>query len=62
MKTVVSYIHTGVPGTSYSYSMRVFDFKINTVESWNKMMRDLEELHPEAKSSIIIIFMKELEE
>jgi len=60
MKTVVSYIHGGIPGVSYTYSLRVFDFKINTVNSWNKMMRELEAIHPEAKNGIIIIFMKEL--
>lgn len=59
VKTVVSYIHGGV-NVSY-HSMRVFDFKIDTVESWNKMMGELEELHPEAKNSIIIIFIKELQ-
>ena len=61
VQTVVSYIHSGVPGASHSYSMRVFDFKIDTVESWNMMMRELEELHPEAKNGIIIIFTKELQ-
>jgi len=60
MKTVVSYIHSGIPGASHSYNLRAFDFKIDTVESWNRMMRELEEMHPEAKNSIIIIFMKEL--
>lgn len=33
MKTVVSYIYSGVPGTSHSYSTTVFNFKIDTVES-----------------------------
>lgn len=61
VQTVVSYIHSGVPGASHSYSMRVFDFRIDTVESWNMMMRELEELHPEAKNGIIIIFTKELQ-
>lgn len=61
MKTVVSYIHSGVPGSSYSYSMKVFDFKIDTAEHWNVMMSQLAEAHPEAKNSIIILFMKELE-
>ena len=61
MKTVVTYIHSGVPGTSHSYSLRVFDFKIDTVESWNKMMEELEKMHPEAKNSIVVIFMKELQ-
>lgn len=61
MKTVVTYIHSGVPGISYSYSLRVFDFKIDTVESWNRMMTELEEMHPEAKNSIVVIFMKELQ-
>lgn len=61
MKTVVTYIHVGVPNISYSYSLKVFDFKIDTVESWNKMMKELEEMHPEAKNSIVVIFMKELQ-
>lgn len=61
MKTVVTYIHVGVPNTSYSYSLKVFDFKIDTVESWNRMMKELEEMHPEAKNSIVVIFMKELQ-
>ena len=61
VQTVVSYIHGGVPGASHSYSMRAFDFRIDTVESWNKMMRELEELHPEAKNGIVIIFTKELQ-
>lgn len=61
MKTVVTYIHGGVPNTYYSYSLRVFDFKIDTVESWNRMMKELEEMHPEAKNSIVVIFMKELQ-
>lgn len=62
MKTVVSYIHSGVPGTSLSYSMKVFDFKIDSVERWNVMMSELAEAHPEAKNSIIIIFMKEIKD
>ena len=61
MKTVVSYIHGGISGSSCSYSMRVFDFKIDTAERWNVMMSQLAEAHPEAKNSIIILFMKELE-
>lgn len=61
VQTVVSYIHSGVYGASHSYSMRVFDFRIDTVKSWNKMMRELGELHPEAKNGIIIIFIKELQ-
>lgn len=56
MKTVVSYIH----GTFCTYSMKVFNFKIDTVDRWNVMMNQLMEAHPEAKKSIIIIFMKEL--
>lgn len=62
MKTVVSYIHSGVPGISHSYSTTVFNFKIDTVESWNTMMKELEKIHPEAKSSIVVIFMKELQD
>ena len=61
VQTVVSYIHGGVPGASHSYSMRVFDFKIDTVESWNRMMEELEKMHPEAKNGIVIIFVKELQ-
>lgn len=61
VKTVVSYIRGGVPNTSHTFSMKVFDFKIDTVESWNKMMLQLEEEHPESKNSIIVIFTKELE-
>lgn len=62
MKTVVSYIRSGEPGISHTYSTTVFNFKIDTVESWNKMMKEIEEIHPEAKNSIIIIFMKELQD
>lgn len=62
VKTVVSYIRGGVPGTSHTFSMKVFDFKIDTIEGWNKMMLKLEEEHPESKNSIIVIFTKELEE
>jgi len=42
--------------------MKVFDFKIDTVERWNVMMSELAEAHPEAKNSIIILFMKELKD
>ena len=62
MKTVVSYIRSGESGISHTYSTTVFNYKIDTVESWNKMMKEIEEIHPEAKNSIIIIFMKELQD
>lgn len=62
MKTVVSYMHSDVSGFSCSYSMKVFDFKVDTVERWNVMMSELAEAHPEAKNSIIILFMKEIKD
>lgn len=62
MKTVVSYMHSDVYGFSCSYSMKVFDFKVDTVERWNAMMSELAEAHPEAKNGIIILFMKEIKD
>jgi hypothetical protein len=60
VKTVVSYMYSGVPNTHCSYSMKVFDFKVDTAERWNVMMSELMEAHPDAKNSIIVLFVKEL--
>lgn len=61
MKTVVSYIHSNKNG-NVSHSMKVFDFEINNVIKWNEMMDLLQDEHPEAKNSIVITFMKTLED
>ena len=60
MKTVVSYVYSN--GAGVSQSMKVFDFEINKVIKWNEMMYLLQEEHPEAKNSIVITFMKTLED
>jgi len=61
MKTVVSYVYSNKYG-NVSQSMKVFDFEINKVIEWNKMMDLLQDAHPEAKNSIVITFMKTLED
>ena len=61
MKTVVSYIYSNKYG-NVSQGMKAFDFEINKVTEWNEMMLLLQEAHPEAKNSIIITFMKTLED
>lgn len=47
MKTVVSYVYS--EKGSAAQAMRVFDFEINNVIKWNKMMDLLQEAHPDAK-------------
>jgi len=61
MKTVVSYVFSNKNG-NVSQGMKVFDFEINKVTEWNEMMLLLQEAHPEAKNSIVITFMKTLED
>jgi hypothetical protein len=61
MKTVVSYVYSNKYG-DVSQAMKVFDFEINNVIKWNEMMYLLQEAHPEAKNSIVITFMKTLED
>jgi len=61
MKTVVSYVYSNKYGNVFQ-SMKVFDFEINKVIEWNKMMDLLQDAHPEAKNSIVITFMKTLED
>lgn len=61
MKTVVSYVYSNKYG-DVSQSMKVFDFEINNAIKWNEMMYLLQEEHPEAKNSIVITFMKTLED
>lgn len=60
MKTVVSYAYS--EKGSAAQAMRVFDFEINKVIEWNKMMDLLQDAHPEAKNSVVITFMKTLED
>ncbi len=61
MKTVVSYVYSNKYG-DVSQAMKVFDFEINNAIKWNEMMYLLQEVHPEAKNSIVITFMKTLED
>lgn len=61
MKTVVSYVYSNKYG-DVSQCMKAFDFEINNVIKWNEMMGLLQEAHPEAKNSIVITFMKTLED
>jgi hypothetical protein len=61
MKTVVSYVFSNKYG-DVSQGMKVFDFEINKVTEWNEMMDLLQDAHPEAKNSIVITFMKTLED
>lgn len=61
MKTVVSYVYSNKYG-NVSQGMKAFDFEIKKVIEWNKMMDLLQEAHPDAKNSIVITFMKTLED
>ena len=61
MKTIVSYVYSNKYG-DVSQAMKAFDFEINDVIKWNEMMDLLQDAHPEAKNSIVITFMKTLED